>query len=353
MDADRFREALVVAGRDRDDRLAGRQDLLGDRPREARVRIVAARAIARGLRFELAGLADEQDEAALGAEQGDGVIGDAREQARDVVLGGELAGDLEDPGEAVLGEARPREERGVAALAPGARTRSRARARAEAVDRRRRGDRRRVRLAQAAAPRVVPEDLAQVARQLGGRFLQRREGRLGVAPRRRRAALRGREAGARVERLPRPLLAALLAGAVHGEVEGAARRLLVARAHRDGPAEQLGQRPVLAEPRLAQTRADGLELAPERRRVLRDVARAHEQPLEARLGGVVRAALRFPRQRRLLVEAGRARRLAGAGRELRLEAEQLRPRPRREGRARGPVAELVDRAARPRPASEV
>ena len=147
------------------DRLAGLvRRVSATRAREARVRLVvpvrcraprAPRARPRSF--------DEDDEAALGAEQRDRVVGDLCEEARQVVLGRELARDLEDAREAVLGAACTvndgascraarcetpawtvgRTVRGIAELA---------------------GDRGEVRLPERAAPRVVPEHLAQVAR---------------------------------------------------------------------------------------------------------------------------------------------------------------------------------------------
>ncbi len=82
--------------------------------------------------------------------------------------------------------------------------------------------------------------------------------------------------------------------------------------------------------------------------------RPDEQPLEARLGGVVRTALGLPSARGLLVRTRGALPSLGSGgarRVLGLEAEELRPRGGRELVA--PFGQEVDRAASPRPSPEV
>ncbi len=151
------------------------------------------------MRLELALLAHEQDEPALGAEERHRVVGHALQQARHVVLARELPGDLEDAREAILG--RPAEGRGPRPLA-GAATRPSRRDGA--------ADGRRVRLPERPAARVVPEHLAQVAGELRRRLLEHREGGLGVAPRGGEAALRGGQPRPCVERLPRPFAAPAL-----------------------------------------------------------------------------------------------------------------------------------------------
>ena len=306
---------------------------------------------ARGVRLELAPLAHEHDEPALGAEQRDGVVGHALEQARDVVLGRQLARDLEDAREAVLGQARARrrcevlplvtarrDERGRAPCIDGAHRRGRrpspcgpggARAgagrprrpradRAAASPPSPRASRGRPRCRAAPSPRCPAPRRGARARRApatptrGGRPCARgRSRRRARAARRPRRRPRGRSRRARAPRAPR------------------ARR---ARP-RPGPAR------------------DGLELARERRGVGAGLAGAREQPLEARLGGVVRPALGLPRLRRLLVELRAA---------LRGRPCVPRARPRGPGAARAPPArarraarELVDRPARPRPAPEV
>ena len=59
----------------------------------------------------------------------------------------------------------------------------------------------------------------------------------------------------------------------------------------------------------------------------------------------------LPRERRLLVEPGRARQVAGARGVLGLQAQELRLR--RRGQLDAPRRELLDRAVRPRPAPQV
>ncbi len=98
VDADRLGQAQVVTGSGGDHGLARPNDRLSDRPRERRVRFVARR-VAGGVYREVPLLAPEHDETALGAEQVDGVVGDLRQQARQVMFGGELAHDLEDVAE--------------------------------------------------------------------------------------------------------------------------------------------------------------------------------------------------------------------------------------------------------------
>src|SRR6185436_5696689 len=76
-----------------------------------------------------------------------------------------------------------------------------------------------------------------------------------------------------------------------------------------------------------------------------------EERLEARLGAVERALLRFPRAGALFVEAERARGLSRARRELRFEAVERGALPRRQRRAL--IGERVDGPARTRVATEV
>src|SRR6185295_17889549 len=95
------RHAVVVASALGDDLFAGADYLLGDAPRKTRVRIIA-RAVARRVHRERARLGGEDHETALGAQKRNGVIGDPLEQARQVVLGRELAVDLEDAAQTVL-----------------------------------------------------------------------------------------------------------------------------------------------------------------------------------------------------------------------------------------------------------
>ena len=85
VDAHGLREPRVVAGARGDDRLAGPHDLLGDGPREALVRLVPlARAGRVGRKLAL--VVRQEDEASLGAEEGNGVVGDLGEQPGQVVL---------------------------------------------------------------------------------------------------------------------------------------------------------------------------------------------------------------------------------------------------------------------------
>ena len=67
--------------------------------------------VARGVRLDLPVIARKNDKSALGAEKRDGVIGDARKQAPDVMLRSELACDLENAREAIFGGKRRRQER--------------------------------------------------------------------------------------------------------------------------------------------------------------------------------------------------------------------------------------------------
>ena len=340
--------ALIV-----DDGLAALRRPLGDRAREARVRLVVARAVARGVRLELARRRSTRTtKPRSAAEQRDGVVGHALEQAREVVLARELARDLEDAREAVLGEARARED-ATSCRATERRTSRRRGAAASPTGTDAHGDRRRVRLPERAAARVVPEDLAQIARELRRRLLEHRERGLGVAPRRRDAALRRREPRPRVERPPRPLAAARLARELERLVERrAARRPRRRRASAIGPAHELRERLVLAEARLAEPVADARR-APARapRASAPRLARAREQPLEPRLGRVGGAPLRLPRRRRLLVERAPRADVARARRVLGLEPEELRARRRRElvaPLARAASIEPRARAQRPR-----
>ena len=255
-----LRQAQVVLRVRRDHRLARPHDALGHRVGERRVGVVPL-AAAGGARLELAVLVGENDEPVLRAEQRDGVVGDPREEPVHVVLGGEVAGDLEDQGESVL-----RGERGAdGRVAAGARARAGGAARRvhrrRHRHRRRMGNGRRVCLAKRATTRVVPEDLAQIARELRRGLLEHGQRLLRVAPGRGDRSLRRRQPRPRVERAPRPLALRALGRLQQRLVQRRSCRRFVPREHRDRPARDLRQRLVLAEPPLARLRADGLELA--------------------------------------------------------------------------------------------
>ena len=160
-----------------------------------------------------------------------------------------------------------------------------------------------MRLAERAPARIVPEHLAQIARELRGRLLEHRERGLGVAPRGGQSPLRRGESRARVERVPGPLALSRLQGELDGFVERAPRRFFVPCRQGDRPSHELRERVVLAEARLA----DAVRMAPRRTSSVRasapGIARSREQTLEARLRRVARPALRLPGERRLLVSA--------------------------------------------------
>ena len=304
VDADGLGEALVVAGADG----VTTGSPLGDDPVGdgcARSGACGSSSAACGrprrVGLELAVLAHEDDEAALGAEERDGVVGHALEQAG---MSCSLASSRvisRMRAEAVLARRRRAEStcrrRSTCAL-PNARAGQVHAPSARRIDGRRR-HRGGVRLAQGAAARVVPEDLAQVARELGRRLLEHRQRGVGVPPRRGDAPLRRREPRARIERLPRPLAPRpSLCALCDRRVERApARPPRPRRASAIAPRTMLRERRVLPEPRVAQA-----DLPPRRARARAEascasvarLARAAEQPLEARLRRVGRAALRFP-----------------------------------------------------------
>ena len=94
--------ALIV-----DDGLARLDDPLGDRAREARVRVVAALRSRAVVRLELAALVHEERRSRARPPSSATAWSVTRcEEAREVVLGRELARDLEDAREAILGETR-------------------------------------------------------------------------------------------------------------------------------------------------------------------------------------------------------------------------------------------------------
>ncbi len=247
------------------------------------------------------------------------MIGHALEQSRHVVFGSKLARDLENARQPVLGDSVAREHRRRAAV--GAR---RIRGRAERRQHRRRHDGRRVRLAQRAPARVVPEHLAKVPRQLRGGLLEHRERRLGVAHRSGHAPLHRGQARACVERLPRPLATPSFAREVDRGIERAPGRVLVPREVCDRSADQLCKRSMLPEPRVAQGRAHAPQILRQGVRARAGFPRPREQALEARFCGVVCAPLPLPREGGLLVQCCAARRVARPGRVFRLQAEELR-----------------------------
>jgi hypothetical protein len=102
MDAQRLRQARVVAGADGDDGLVGLHHALGDRPGEARVGLVASSPRASGMGLELPAVSEKQHKPSLGAEESHRVVGHPLKEPLDVVLTRQLPGDLEDAREPLL-----------------------------------------------------------------------------------------------------------------------------------------------------------------------------------------------------------------------------------------------------------
>ena len=366
VDAHGLREPRVVARARGDHGLALLDDALGDAAREV-LRGLLALAVARGVRDHAALVVDEDDEPALGAEQADGVIGDALEEPVEVVLAREVARDLEDAREAVLGGQRrahardARDDRAVVMVGDCCSVsmpceRAVAGPCDDQGDDDERRHRRRVRLPQRPAARIVPEHLAQVARELRRRSPRasraRRRCRVARAPR----ALRAREARARVERAPCPLALTERASRARSASSSASRADVSSpRAsasepltmHASGSCSRSPPSPSFARSASSSRESDGdVDVAGAPRR-----AEPREDALEPRLGGVERARDGLVRLGAQLVEARAALDVAHARRELGLEAEELRARVRRELVAL--LGEPLDRRARPRVAAEV
>jgi hypothetical protein len=126
-----------------------------------------------------------------------------------------------------------------------------------------RGHRREVRLPQRAPARVVPEHLAEVARQLRGGLLEHRERVVDVAVSERAVPLRAREPCARVESAPRPLAASGLLRVGERLVERRPRAAFVSGKEGDGPLDEARERLMLEKPLVADLRAQIGELARE------------------------------------------------------------------------------------------
>ena len=275
---------------------------------------------------------DEDDEAALGAEERDGVVGHLARAGAAVVLGRELARDLEDAREAVLGRGgvaekmrrrRPRRvptrRDGVAGPVMrggtrGARWRcAPAGARAGAGSSQKTSRRSRGSLA------AVSSSIASAA------SVSRRA----VATLPCAAASRARASSARhAHSLP-----ACLRARARGRRRARARAASSSPASmRDRPAHDLGERLVLAEARVAEPAARASSSRRQRRRVGTSAPRACARAAPRAAPRPRRAArpCASHAERALLVERGAAREVARAHRELGLETEELRARGRRQ-----------------------
>src|SRR5262249_28484283 len=157
-----------------------------------------------------------------------------------------------------------------------------------------------------------------------------------VASREGRRALRSGEARARVERTPGPLALTCSVRPLVRLVQRLAREDFVAARERERSPDDPGERLVLPEASLAEALAQRVELAAERGRVQRAAglgrarAEAGEDPLETGLGRVEGPGDSLVGFGAEVVEPRGAIDLAHAGRELCLQAEQLRASVRRE-----------------------
>ena len=174
--------------------------------------------------------------------------------------GGDLSGDLEDSRELVVGwKGRADRRRARAPASELRRGRGHERLRRAAVVEPGAAERAGVGFAERAPPWIVPEHLAQIAREPGGALLEDRESELRVSPCARQVALRPREPRACLERAPRPLGAAGGHGLAVRLVERVLRARFVARHEQERPFDDVGEGRVLAEPRLAAARGEILE----------------------------------------------------------------------------------------------
>ena len=198
-------------------------------------------------------------------------------------------------------------------------------------------------------PWVVPEDLPQIAGKPRRSFFEHRQSGLGVAPRRRHAALRGRELGPSVERLPRPLIPTRLSGSFQRCVERLPGGVLMPRSVSDGRGIEACERLMLAESASPHA-AHGIQLASARAPVSTPAPVLVQADLRAEAPRRRASAPRLPPPRRLFVEGSGSRRIARAGR-VPPEAEQLGARRSESSPRFG--RKLIDGAARSRRTPEV
>ena len=302
------------------------------------MRLVAG-ARARRVHRERSVVLAQQDEAALGAQQLHGVVRNARGEATEVELPGQLGIHLEDAREPLF-------ERRAGHAGDAGRTRRRQRTRrvgrgAQSIGLRAHVERRLVRRrvrdgnlhrgAQQTAARIVPVHLPEVARQARSDPLQRRQRLLTIATRQQRLAAGFLQLGARLQRPPHPFAFLAVAGRGQRFIQTRARQGLVARQQCDTCRRQQQQRSVRGGG--TEILAGSLQLAPERYHVRIDPPRRDQHALEAHLGRVHAAPERVVRRSARFVFARRLLDVPEPPRELRPETGQLGPHHRRQLRA--------------------